>query len=118
VRLSLRWGFAVALAVSATILAAGPQFVALMTTSADVRETAAQFLIFAAAAPLAGVAAYTFDGIYIGATWTRDMRNLMLAALALYFAAWWVTRGLGNAGLWSAILTFLIARGALQAARR
>ena len=61
--------------------------------------------------------AYGYDGIYIGATWARDMRNLMLAALAIYFATWWALQPLGNAGLWLALLTFLLARGLLQAAR-
>ena len=61
--------------------------------------------------------AFTYDGIYIGATWTRDMRNLMLVTLALYFAAWWLTLPLGNIGLWLSILVFLGVRGALQAAR-
>jgi MATE family multidrug resistance protein len=45
------------------------------------------------------------------------MRNLMLATLVLYFAVWWLTRSLGNIGLWLAILTFLGTRGLLQAAR-
>jgi MATE family multidrug resistance protein len=45
------------------------------------------------------------------------MRNLMLGALAIYFAAWWLLQGLGNTGLWSALLVFLAARGLLQAVR-
>jgi multidrug resistance protein, MATE family len=89
----------------------------LMTASPEVRATAAQFLIFAVMAPLAGVLAYAFDGIYVGATWTRDMRNLMLISLALYFAAWWTLQPFGNAGLWGAILVFLGGRGLLQALR-
>ena len=64
-----------------------------------------------------GVFAFAYDGIYIGATWTRDMRNLMIVSLALYLAAWWLTRPLGNTGLWLSILIFFGARGALQAAR-
>jgi len=40
-----------------------------------------------------------------------------VAALAIYFAMWWVLQPLGNAGLWLALLTFLLARGLLQAAR-
>ena len=43
------------------------------------------------------------------------MRNLMLVTLVVYVAAWWVTRPLGNAGLWLSILTFLALRGMLQA---
>ena len=68
-------------------------------------------------APTMGVAAYIFDGIYIGATWTRDMRNLMVAALLIYLGLWWGLQSLGNTGLWLALLTFLAVRGLLQAAR-
>jgi MATE family multidrug resistance protein len=45
------------------------------------------------------------------------MRNLMIAALALYFVAWWALLPFGNSGLWLALLGFLLARGLLQAAR-
>jgi MATE family multidrug resistance protein len=45
------------------------------------------------------------------------MRNLMIAALAIYFATWLALRAYGNAGLWTALLVFLAARGLLQAAR-
>ena len=58
--------------------------------------------------------AFEFDGVFVGATWTRDMRNLMLAALAVYLALFLALRPFGNAGLWAALLGFLVARGALQ----
>ena len=45
------------------------------------------------------------------------MRNLMLASLAFYFATWWALAGYGNAGLWTALVIFLSARGGLQALR-
>ncbi|HEX2083045.1 MAG TPA: MATE family efflux transporter, partial [Xanthomonadaceae bacterium] len=115
VRLSIGWGFALALTVGLIFMAAGTLLIALMTTSPEVRTAAGEFLLFAALAPIFGVFAYAFDGIFIGATWTRDMRNLMLVALALYLAAWWALQPLGNAGLWIAILVFLGARGGLQA---
>ncbi|HEX2216314.1 MAG TPA: MATE family efflux transporter [Xanthobacteraceae bacterium] len=117
VRLSIGWGFALALTVGLIFMAAGTLLIALMTTSPEVRTVAGEFLLFAALAPIFGVFAYAFDGIFIGATWTRDMRNLMLVALALYLAAWWALQPLGNAGLWIAILVFLGARGGLQALR-
>ena len=91
--------------------------VEFMTASPDVRLAARDYLVYAAFASVIGVFAFAYDGIYIGATWTRDMRNLMILSLALYFAAWWLTRSLGNAGLWIAILTFFGTRGALQAVR-
>ena len=117
VRLSIAWGFGLAFAVSLTILVAGRPLIALMTASGDVRLEAQRFLVFAAAAPLAGVLAYAFDGVYIGATWTRDLRNLMVASLLLYAAAWAALTPFGNAGLWSSIIAFLLARGLLQLAR-
>ena len=117
VRLVLAWGAGSAIAACALYLAIGPAVIDLMTTSAPVREAARHFLIYAALMPLAGVGAFAFDGVFIGALWSRDMRNLMLVAVAIYFLAWWMLRPLGNDGLWMALLVFLFARGALQAVR-
>ena len=52
--------------------------------------------------PLLGVTSYVFDGIYIGATWTRAMLLTMAAAFALYGLLLLVTGPLGNHGLWLA----------------
>jgi MATE family multidrug resistance protein len=117
VRLIIAWGFAFGIGTTSVFLAGGAQLIDLMTTSPDVRAAARLFLLFAALAPALGVLAYAFDGIYVGATWARDMRNLMLIALAIAFAAWWALRPFGNGGLWLALLTFLAARGLLQALR-
>jgi len=69
------------------------------------------YLVFAALMPLVGALAYEFDGVFIGATWTRDMRNMMILSLALYIASFFLLRPLGNTGLWLALLLFLLARG-------
>ncbi|MEA2989637.1 MAG: multidrug resistance protein family [Alphaproteobacteria bacterium] len=116
-RLSLGWGLCFGAASSVVFLVGGNALIDLMTTSAQVRSTAREFMLFAALAPMLGALAYTLDGVYIGATWARDMRNLMMAAFAIYLATWWALHGLGNTGLWIAILTFLMARGVLQAMR-
>jgi multidrug resistance protein, MATE family len=113
----LGWGFLFGAAATLLFLVVGTALIDVITTSAEVREAARQFMLFAALAPVMGVAAYTFDGIYIGATWARDMRNLMLVALAIYLATWWALQGQGNTGLWIALLVFLAVRGLLQAAR-
>ena len=56
--------------------------------------------------------AFQMDGVFIGATWSRDMRNMMLLSLAVYLAVWWVLAPLlGIAGLWIALLVFLGVRG-------
>ena len=117
VRLSLSWGFGFGIAATLALIAGGPFLIDLMTASIDVRAAAREYLIYAALASVIGTFAFTYDGIYIGATWTRDMRNLMIVTIVLYFAAWWITLPLGNTGLWLSILVFLGVRGALQAAR-
>ena len=116
-RLALGWGLGFGAASTLVFLAGGDMLIDAMTTSAAVRGVAREFMLFAAVAPVLGALAYTFDGVFIGATWSRDMRNLMLLAFAIYLATWWATQSLGNAGLWISILMFLATRGALQAMR-
>ncbi|MBS0248172.1 MAG: MATE family efflux transporter [Proteobacteria bacterium] len=117
VRLITRWGLVFGVGAAAAFYGAGPWIIALMTASDDVRRAANDFLPMAALVPLIGVAAFIMDGVYIGATWTRDMRNLMAASLAIYLAAWWAMQSLGNTGLWLALLTFYLFRGGLQVMR-
>ena len=117
VTLTIGWGFGFGVATTLLTLALGPWLIDLMTASPDVRLVARDYLIYAALASVIGVFAFAYDGIYVGATWTRDMRNLMIVSLALYLAAWWLLRPHGNAGLWIAILIYFGARGALQAMR-
>jgi MATE family multidrug resistance protein len=116
-RLVVAWGFGFALAVALVFALFGPRFIDLVTASADVRLLARDFLIFVIISPLLAVFAFTFDGVYIGATWARDMRNLMLASLAVFLIAWFALRSFGNAGLWGALLAHYAARGGLEAAR-
>jgi len=92
-------------------LLCGNSFIAFLSTNPQVRATASDYLVFAALMPLVGALAYEFDGVFIGATWTRDMRNMMILSLALYIASFFLLRPLGNTGLWLALLLFLLARG-------
>lgn len=117
VRLVMIWGFGFALAVAAVFALFGPALIEWMTASADVRRLAREFLPFVIFAPLLGVFAFGFDGVYIGATWARDMRNLMLLSLLIFLTAWFALRSLGNAGLWGALLVHYAARGGLEALR-
>lgn len=116
-RLVLGWGFVFAAAVTVSFLAFGTFLIDLTTTSEEVRDVAREFMVLAALAPVCGVMAYGYDGVYIGATWARDMRNLMIVSFLVFLAAWALLLPLGNAGLWAALLAFFIARGALQALR-
>jgi MATE family multidrug resistance protein len=117
VRLVIQWGFGFALAVAATYALLGPSLIDVMTASADVRHTALDYLWYVALSPLLAVFAFGYDGVYIGATWAREMRNLMMLSLAIFAAAWFSLRSFGNAGLWGALLVHYAARGGLQALR-
>ena len=117
VRLVVVWGFGFALVVTVVFALFGPALIDIMTASPDVRRLARDFLLFVTLAPLLGVFAFAYDGVYIGATWTRDMRNMMVASLLIFLAAWFLLRPFGNAGLWGALLVHYAARGGLEALR-
>ncbi|WP_409191551.1 MATE family efflux transporter [Bradyrhizobium sp. RDM4] len=116
-RLVLLWGLGFAIVVAVLFALFGQNLINFMTASEDVRRSARDFLVFIVLAPAPGVFAFGFDGIYVGATWAREMRNLMLASLAIFLAAWWALQSFGNAGLWWALIAFYVARGGLQGAR-
>ncbi|WP_417676286.1 MATE family efflux transporter [Roseibium sp.] len=117
VKLTTLWGFALALGLALVYFAAGPLLVDLMTVSPGVRELGRVYLPWAALTPLFGVLAFQMDGVFIGATWSRDMRNMMLLSLAIYIAAYYTLFPLmGNHGLWLSLEIFLGARGISLAA--
>lgn len=89
-----------------------------LTSAEDVRAASRVFLYWAAASPLLAIWCYQLDGIFIGATRTRDMRNAMAASLAIYLAAFYLLEGrFGNHGLWAALSIFFIARAVTLYAR-
>jgi MATE family multidrug resistance protein len=116
-RLVILWGFAFALVVAAVYALFGPSLIDIMTASEDVRRSARDYLWFVVLSPMLAVFAFAFDGVYIGATWARDMRNLMMLSLLLFLGAWLALRSFGNAGLWGALMVHYAARGGLQALR-
>ena len=117
VRLVVVWGFGFSLAVTAVFALFGPALIDVMTASPEVRRVARDFLLFVTLSPMLAVFAFAYDGVYIGATWARDMRNLMVLSLGIFLAAWFSLRSFGNAGLWGALLVHYAARGGLEALR-
>lgn len=118
VRLTTLWAGAVALILAAAIWLSAPFVFRIMTTAEDVRALAAVYLPWAVLTPIAGFAAFQLDGIFMGATRTVDMRNMMIVALAMYFAAWAVLTGpFGNHGLWAAMIVFFLVRVVTLSAR-
>lgn len=112
VRLTVIWGYVFSGVATAVFLVVGGPIIDLMTTAPDVREAARAYLIWAALTPLAGVLAFQMDGVYIGATWSKEMRNMMLASVAVFLVVVFTAGpAFGNHGLWLALLVFLGARG-------
>ncbi len=106
------WAGVVSAVAMVAFFAFGPAIIDLMTTAPEVRETARTYLIYMVLVPLTGVAAFMLDGIFIGATRSRDMRNMMAVSFAVYVAAvLTLVPAFGNHGLWAAMLISFVVRG-------
>ncbi|MEY4512438.1 MAG: hypothetical protein RLZZ450_4560 [Pseudomonadota bacterium] len=111
VRRSTELALISALVLSGLLLALGPLLIDLLTDLPDVRVEALRYLPYAALYLLLAVGAFQLDGIFIGATHTRAMRNASLLSTAAFVAAaHWLTRWDGNRGLWLAFIVFVVAR--------
>ncbi len=115
VKALLLWGLAGGALFSALYAMAGASFAASFSTDPAVVATTLLYVPWAVLLPVLGVSSYVFDGIYIGATWTRALLITMGAACAVYAALLFAAAGMGNHGLWLAFSLFLAARAAAQA---
>ncbi len=107
------WCFGAGLALALVFASFGGAIIDLMTTAPDVRTAARDYLWYMALSPLLSAAPFMLDGIFIGATRTRDMRNMMAISAVIYFViALALMPHFGNHGLWIALLASFAARGA------
>jgi len=112
VSLSLRWSIYVAAVFSLFFLVGGAALVRLLTNLDEVITAAGLYLPWLALLPMVAVWSYLYDGVFVGATRAREMRNIMLISSFLVFVpAWYVFGFLGNHGLWLALTLFLGSRG-------
>lgn len=112
VLLSGGWGAAISVLMALAFALLGGLVIDLMTTAPEVREAARRFLPWMVAVPVLGFASWMLDGVFIGATRARDMRNMMALSLGVYvLAALALVPMLGNHGLWAAFLISFVARG-------
>ncbi|APQ13635.1 XRE family transcriptional regulator [Pseudomonas oryzihabitans] len=110
------WSLLASLVFALAFALFGDVFVAWQSDIVAVRQEAHAYLPYLALLPLIAMASYLLDGLFIGATRAREMRNAMLLALLLALPLGWLLRGLGNHGLWLAFLTFMALRGLISAA--
>ncbi|MGE8496482.1 MAG: MATE family efflux transporter [Pseudomonas sp.] len=104
------WSLLASLGFALFFLVAGDAFIGFQTNIAEVRQTALACLPYLAVLPLLAVWSYLLDGLFIGATRAREMRDAMLIALALSLPLGWLLQDLGNHGLWLAFLCFMLIR--------
>jgi MATE family multidrug resistance protein len=111
VRLTLGWSLVLAAIAALAVLLGGPSMIDWITTTPEVRTAARAHLPWAAIGPLVAVVAFEMDGVFIGATWSRDMARMMLISIAVFVAAAAVLMPpFGNHGLWIAFLGFFATR--------
>lgn len=105
------WSLLASLAFAVLFLFAGHLFIEMQTNIPEVRETAFEYLPYLAALPVVAVWSYLLDGLFIGATRAREMRNAMLLSVALIAPFAWLAKDLGNHGLWLTFILFMLLRG-------
>jgi len=117
-KLTLFWSCVMALICTIIFWVFGSVIIELLTVNETVRQEAHIYLIWAALIPLTGMLAFQLDGVFIGATWSRDMSIMMIISLALYLISWQVLKApFGNHGLWLALHLFLSFRAVTLAFR-
>ena len=100
-----------AILLALVIALVGDIAVMLMTDISSVRLAANQLLPFAALYVLFSFAAFQLDGIFIGASFTRQMRDAAALSIVVYFIAWWALSDQhGIQGLWGAMIIYVVAR--------
>ncbi|PZW73538.1 MATE family multidrug resistance protein [Pseudomonas sp. 2848] len=104
------WSLIVSLVFAVLFLLGGHLFIDLQTDIASVRDAAYPYLPYLAVLPLVAVWSYLLDGLFIGATRAREMRNAMLLSVAVALPLALAMRGFGNHGLWWAFLGFMVLR--------
>ena len=111
VRVTTIWAVGIAAVAALVFLVFGKGMVRLMTASPEVRIAAYAVLPWAVVSPLVSVWSYQLDGIFIGTTRAREMRNAMWLSLALFVVVENLLRpAMGNHGLWLALMLFMATR--------
>ena len=111
VRLTSEFSIGFAIMIGGMIYMAGPFLIRLLTTDADVIQSAITYLPYCALVPVLGFAAFQLDGVFIGTTRTAAMRNAGIAAVIIYIGAHdLIYPILGAAGIWVAFLFYYIVR--------
>ncbi|MDH3646606.1 MAG: MATE family efflux transporter [Gammaproteobacteria bacterium] len=112
IRLSMFWSVVIALMFVVAYAIGGAWIIKLLTDLEPIRAAAILFLPWIILSPIISTWSFLYDGVYVGATLAREMRNTMVFSTFLIFLpAYWLLQPLGNHGLWLSFLLFMAARG-------
>ncbi|MFB6318886.1 MATE family efflux transporter [Saccharicrinis sp. FJH54] len=113
VRRIFKWGFGITVFTTLIYGGLGFHIMALLTDQAVILETAKPYLPYIALIPIACFASFLWDGVYIGATASRQMLfSILVSTFVIFFPVWYVFKNsLGNHALWIAMLLFMFSRG-------
>lgn len=110
------WGFGLTLFFSILYFLFADNILGILTDKKAIIAIAEEYIIWALLIPIAGFAAFLWDGIFIGMTASKQMRNSMFVAMISFFTIYYITKeSMGNNGLWLAFITYLAMRGIVQA---
>ena len=109
------WGIGLSLAFTLMYGLGGEDFLKLLTNETSVIAASSTYFYWVLAIPLAGFAAFLYDGIFIGATATHLMLRAMAIASGSFFLIYFGCReAIGNHALWLAFIAYLTLRGIVQ----
>ena len=115
VRKLFLWGVAMTLLFTTVYVVGGMPFLHLLTDTPSVVEASRGYVWWAYLIPVAGVAAFIWDGIFIGTTHSRGMLlSAALAAFVFFAGTFFLTGEMGNHGLWLSMIAYLALRGLVQ----
>ncbi len=118
VMLTSFWGAMVIVILTTAFVVFGGWLIDVMTKAPEVQVAARVYLVWMILAPFLGGPSWMLDGIFIGATRTKDMRNMMFVSFGVYWlSVWLLLEPFGNHGLWAALIIFFVARGVTLAVR-
>ncbi len=108
---SLFWSVVICAGLTMTFAVWGTELINLLTDIESVRTAAERYLIWLILLPLISMWCFLLDGIFIGATKGREMRNSMFISLVCFFSSFGLLNRFDNHGLWASMLIFMVARG-------
>jgi MATE family, multidrug efflux pump len=111
VAITLRWSLLLAVGFCGAFYFGGPLLIRILTDLPEVRDTTLTYLPWMVISPLVSVLPFLYDGVFVGATRAREMRDIVvISTVVVFLPTWYALQFLGNHGLWLAFIIFMASR--------